>query len=540
MTLRRWLPGLVVLTACGDAVPPAPPAAPGMMLPCPGDREAAVPDGAGGIRCLAVGARGYGGAALWTAVANPTTARYVRAGAAAGGDGTRERPFRTLSEALDGVKPGGTVVIAAGRVTLDVSARVAAAVDVVGAGPDRTTIVLPAGDTGLGWEAAGGSLRGVTLLRAGAPRADDAVVAIDVRDGGRLAIEDVVIRGAGIALQVGDATLRADRVDVLSSGRNGVRLLRGARGSLASFVVRGGAGTGVGADGAHLHLRDGLIDHNTAHGLSLVRAPTTRGGSVSCDGPIDLDGEGPRDCLSQVSIQCNGIAGLYLDGARVVEARGIAVWGTRAPPGAPGGDGVYVQNGARLMLDLDRPMDGAAGAGSLIGSNARMGVLVDGAGTAVAARGLRAQRNANGGMFVQEAAVVEEVVGGDFQANGGVGIGVARGAELRSLRGSSIAETHAAEVAAVGAAGPVTLMLADGLSVAGGAVGASGNRFDRNERFGAVFFMASGELTANRGDGNRYGIQAWSSTLRGVDGNEVRGREAAPRDVQPVASGLTR
>jgi hypothetical protein len=92
----------------------------------------------------------------------------------------------------------------------------------------------------------------------------------------------------------------------------------------------------------------------------------------------------------------------------------------------------------------------------------------------------------------------------------------------------------------VGAAGPVTLMLADGLSVAGGAVGASGNRFDRNERFGAVFFMASGELTANRGDGNRYGLQAWSSTLRGVEGNDVRGRDAAPRDIQPVASGLAR
>jgi hypothetical protein len=360
MNWRRWTLSLPLLAACGDATPSAAPPTPMASLRCPGDREAAVPDGRGAIRCLAVGARGDGVTGPWPAVTPTGLARYVRADASAGGDGTRDRPFRTLAGALDGAADGTTIVVAAGRLTLDTGLRVAAAVELVGAGADRTTLTLPAAETAITWSAAGGSIRGLRLLREGVRRADDAVPAINARMGARLSLEDVVIEGAGVGVQVGDAVLRANRLDVLASGRNGIRLMAGARGLLTSFVVRGGAAAGVSADGAHLHLRDGLIDHNAAHGLSLVRAPPARGGSASCEGAIDLDGEGPRDCISQVSIQCNGIAGMYLDGARVVDARAIAVWGTRVMPGSPAGDGVYVQAGARLLLDADRAMDGAS------------------------------------------------------------------------------------------------------------------------------------------------------------------------------------
>lgn len=530
---------LVTMAACGADPPTSPPGPPGPMLRCPGDREAALPDGAGGVLCLAVGARGYGGTAPWAPGVDASVARHVRPGAPPGGDGSRATPFATLAEALSGAPPGATIAIAEGRLTLDAGARVAVPVTIVGAGPDRTTLALPASDTALAWTAAGGALRGVKLWRGGARTADDAAVAVDVGDGAALALEDVVIEGAGVALRVGDGALTGNRVDVLSSGRNGVLLRRGARASLASFVVRGGAGAGVGADEAHVHLRDGLIDHNAAHGLALVRAPAARGGRETCDGAVDLAGEGPRDCVSRVSIQCNGIAGVYVDGARVVDLRSVAVLGTRPNKAILGGDGIYAQGGARVLLDADRPEGAAAGGGSLVGDNARVGLLLDGSGTTLVSRGLRAWENANGGVFLQAAALGEELIGGDLRGNGGVGVAVARDAELRALRGTTIAGTRPAALAAVGAAGPVTLMLADGLSIAGGAVAASGNRFDGNARFGAVFFRARGELTANRGEGNRYGIRAWDSTVRGVDESAVHGREPAPADPIPVAAGAS-
>lgn len=533
-----WVAALGALGACEEAAVTAAPDASRMVLRCPGDREAALPDGAGGVRCLAVGARGAGGTDEWPNVTGASSVRYVRAGTGAGGDGTRDRPFRTIAEGVDGATEGTVVALSAGRHTLAATVRVTAGVTVTGAGPDRTVVTLPMTETALRWEATGGTLRGARLARGGTPTATDAVVALDVADGASLAVEDVIIEGAGIGAQVGDAVFRANRVDVLRAGRNGVRLRPGARAALTGFVVRGGAAAGVTADGAHVHLRDGLIDHNEGNGLALAGDVTTRGGSATCDGEIDLGGAGPRDCLSRVSIQCNGITGIYVDGARVVDAREITVWGTRARGGVPSGDGVFLQGGGRMMLDADRPAEERVGTRSLLGDNARMGILAEGTGTTVTARGLRAVGNANGGMFIQRSAVAEEVASGEFRGNGGVGIGVAQDAQLRALRGTTIAATTSAEVAAVSAAGNVTLHLADGLSVAGGRVDARANHFDDNARFGAVFFMATGELAGNQGRGNLWGIRAWNSMVTGAETERVSGREETPREMVGVAAGV--
>ena len=411
--------------------------------------------------------------------------------------------------------------------------------DIVWTRPDRTTVALPQREGAFVWEAAGGVMRGLRLARAVTPSADDTTVGVELREGAALTLQDVIIEGAGIGVQAARAVLRADHVDVIRSGRNGVRLMQGATAVLQSFVVQGGAAAGVTADAAHAHLVEGLVDHNAAHGVSLVGAVDTRGGSASCEG-IDADGEGPRDCLQRVSVQCNGIAGLYIDGARTVDARALTVWGTRRVADLPGGDGVYVQRGAHLLLDSDLAASGAMrGTRSLVGANARMGLLIDGVGTTVGARGLRAVSNVSGGLFVQESAEVSEVVAGAFLSNGAVGIGIARGATLRLLQSTRVDDTRPGEIAAVGAAGAVTLRLADGLSVADGAVTARDNELSNNARFGAVFFMARGEFAATTGDGNRYGWRAWASTLT-EGANTVRGRENVPDAMMPVATGAAR
>ena len=76
------------LTRCEEA--PAPP----IHFTCARPDEAPLPDGFGGRRCLRVGAREGVRAELWPVTDGlPSPVVFVRAGAPAGGDGTRDRPL---------------------------------------------------------------------------------------------------------------------------------------------------------------------------------------------------------------------------------------------------------------------------------------------------------------------------------------------------------------------------------------------------------------------------------------------------------------
>jgi len=108
---------LAALAACDGDAPGAPPAAPS----CAGDDRAPVPDENGGFRCIEVGASPavaagafadaeFAGAALAPPVA------HVRAATAPGGDGTAERPFATLADALR--SGAATVLLARGTYAL--------------------------------------------------------------------------------------------------------------------------------------------------------------------------------------------------------------------------------------------------------------------------------------------------------------------------------------------------------------------------------------------------------------------------------------
>ena len=64
---------------------------------------------------------------------------YVDAGATAGGDGTKERPFRTIQEGLSQTSVGDTVQLAAG--TYSQPLELVSGVTILGAGADQTRIV---------------------------------------------------------------------------------------------------------------------------------------------------------------------------------------------------------------------------------------------------------------------------------------------------------------------------------------------------------------------------------------------------------------
>ncbi len=113
-----------------------------------------------------------------------------------------------------------------------------------------------------------------------------------------------------------------------------------------------------------------------------------------------------------------------------------------------------------------------------------------------------------------------------------------RGASVRSLTNTTVEGTLPATIAAMGASGAVTLQLADGVSIAGGAVVATGNTFSGNARFGAVFFEASGVVRSNTGDANRFGLGSWRSDALTLEGNTVRATEATPAAPPAVAVGV--
>ncbi len=109
---------------------------------------------------------------------------------------------------------------------------------------------------------------------------------------------------------------------------------------------------------------------------------------------------------------------------------------------------------------------------------------------------------------------------------------------MRSLTNTTVEGTLPATIAAMGASGAVTLQLADGVSIAGGAVVATCNTFSGNARFGAVFFEASGVVRSNTGDANRFGLGSWRSDALTLEGNTVRATEATPAAPPAVAVGV--
>ena len=241
-----------LLVALGGACGAEPEAPPDPVAPrCADPAQAPIDDSRARNGCVTVGASGGAAPGEFadpgTPGALPSPIRYVRAGAAAGGDGSRERPFATLAEAT-AREPTGTLLLARGTHPVDAAARLRGAFAVVGAGVGVTTLRVTRGRAALEAVGAGqdGLLRGFTV-EATAAGGGGAEAAIECRDGAALRGRDLRVRGALVGLRASglDATLDLDGVTVLGAVSVGVASVDGARVRLQRSLVRDGENYGL-------------------------------------------------------------------------------------------------------------------------------------------------------------------------------------------------------------------------------------------------------------------------------------------------------
>lgn len=514
------------------------------------ERQASLPAGTDAWRCVVFGD-------LRTHVASempdagalvgaaPGAVVFVRPGAAAGGDGSRERPFADLSSALR-APAASTVVLSRGRHALGPSITVTDARAIVGGGTDGdgTTIELSPGAAGLVVEGASASLTlsGVHVTYSmRAPGASDLhrEIPLRVRGGAAMTLRDVLVSGggtAGVLVEGAGSALDADRVTVRGGLGNGVTVLDGARALLRRSVAFRNAATGVYVERAHLHFFGGLVAGNAVGGVQYRAVSAASGGASSCaaEGPV---AEGAVDCLREVSITCNGISGLYASGAVTVDVRRSVIADSRATE-PNSGDGLDVIDGARANLDADLtatddPQRDFA-TGTRVLANQRAGILVSGAGAALDLRGAVVESNQLGGVLVQRAASLQTMQVSRVAKNVAVGLAMAETTGFAEVTRCAFAETRPGSFTLRG----TTISLGDGLSMAS----ATGMRltrssFDGNARFGVLLREANGAVTFNRGDGNQYGLGVYGRGALVEENNTVRGRAdqpAATPEVTPI------
>lgn len=489
-----------------------------------------------GVVCTRVGAQAPATPTEWPPdEALPAPLRYVDPEAAAGGDGTRAAPHRTLSEALSASPLARTLVLRRG--TYDVSSEhsIMRSVTLVGAGVGATVLAVARGHGALVFgPEIDASLRGITVRYADSAPAGDLDVALRT-DRTRLELTDVAVEGASAALSLTAGTLSAARFTARGSARYGVQLTGAARAIIDSFLLRDGSGQGLRADGARVFLSRGLIADNARHGIALLGTVTALTGFARCD---DSTGHGSLDCIDQVVAQRNGVAGLYAQDARTVLARRITVSDTRlaSVPEGMAGDGVVATTGATLSLDPDVREVSRRGFGSLVSGSARVGVLAQGEGTSVSVRGAWVTGNATGGIFLTGGAQATMVGESLFVANRFGGVVVTPGSVATIVQCNGIAETR--EGVAMTATGAITL--ADGvhLNGAGGDTGLVANVITQNGGFGVLVNASRATLLRNQGEDNRYGIAGYAGAVVVGNVGEVGGRERAPATAPALVGAL--
>ncbi|MCZ7681299.1 MAG: hypothetical protein M5U28_21930 [Sandaracinaceae bacterium] len=265
----------------GDGVPPI---APPSLTPCPegwrevreeGEPARCDPYPEGGARDCPDGEAHFPGEPGCAPISGPCAADgwpaasteptlHVRAGAPAGGDGTRAAPLATIAEALARASDGHVIAIAIG--TYDEVLDVASNVTLRGACADGTRIeasATSATDATIDVTAPGARIEALTV--AGSARG-----AISVGGAGTVALtlRGVAVRGArpfGIRARGAGASATLARVVVEGttaegSGNGGVMLLEGASGRIERAVVEANERFGVLVDaGGQLDASDLVV-----------------------------------------------------------------------------------------------------------------------------------------------------------------------------------------------------------------------------------------------------------------------------------------
>lgn len=525
---------LAALLACdGDGATPAPRGAPLYTCDACEGSSARLPDGRGGTACVPVGAsldptpddpRPLVGEL-------PAPVRYVAAGAPDTGDGTRDRPFPTLARALAS-GPSGTIVLGAGRHSLDAPVAASGALVVVGAGVAQTTIVARTAAFSAG---AGASLSVARLSFEGAS------IAVSAASGGRVALRDVAAHRGATALSLSGrgttAVARGLTVDDATS--HAVTIDDGAALALSDALIRRGGGYGVRARaGARARLTRLLVDGARGYGVAFAGAAD--GAGEACGGDA-MALPGGRDCVRDLSVRAVEGVGLGVVGARDVGVWRAHVCGTRAGIEATG-DGVYLAAGARVAFDEDAPNDPATAPGraTWVVANARAGVLVertrpdalDAPETTVTLRGTVVSSNEGPGVVLQRGATARSIDHARLADNAGLALGLTPGTRVDAILCDQFTGTRPAVLPTT--EGPYGV--ADGLSMRGAsAARVDDNDFSGNGRFGVVFDDADALLTRNRGRDNLYGVGDYArGRVRIDDASAIAGRATPPTTRPPV------
>ncbi len=488
-------------------------------------------EGIDAVRCEVVGASARVGESRWpevTGLVAPVV--YVDPAAAAGGDGSRDRPFASLA-AVMGAGPR-SVVLARGEHPLASPFMASTAIDLVGTGAG--TVIRVARDGAFAFSGGAAiSLRGCVIVGPEAPA--EGVVLLRVA-GAAVTLDEVALDGGQDALRVEMGSLRATRLTVRGAARYGVFAGEAARVSLEEFVVRDGLGQGIRAEGGRVSLRRGLIADNARHGVSLlgdIRA--AEGGWARCDGSDDVGG---RDCIASVASHRNGVAGVYVEGRRVVAVSRVSLSGTRLVEvgGGRAGDGLVVGPAATVSVDEDITDVAFRGSASAILANARVGVLAQGLNARLTLRGALIGGNAGGAVLLAggaEAPVIGEVL---VQGNRFGGILVAPGSRAGIVQCNGIVDTQEGTLETnLGA-----LTLADGLHVnaPNGETVFLENLVSGSRRFGLIVNAARGMAQGNRGEGNRYGVGLYGGATVVGSVAAIRGDERAPVVTPALLEGL--
>lgn len=531
-----------LVTSCEDAAPTC--RAPIGVI---NERIASLPEGSDAWRCVAVGdvrshaVDDFPDAGAPT-VTPPVGVFYVRAGAAPGGDGSRARPFADLSAALR-TPAGSTIVLARGHHALPSTSTITDGREIVGGGTDDegTTLELALGAAGLVVDGAAASLAlsGVQLrypTRAASGTVPRQEIPLRVRNGATMRLRDVLVSRGGTAAILVEGVgsgLDADQITVRNGVGNGITALDGARVALRRTVVFENASTGVYVERAHLHFYGGLVAGNAIGGIQFRGTSTSAGGAASCDatGPI---ADGPVDCLREVSITCNGISGLFASGAVTVDLRRSAIADSRVTA-ASSGDGLAVIDGARVNLDADLlARDGDSqpdlAMGTRVIANQRAGILVSGAGATLDLRGAVVAANQLGGVLVQRGASLQTMQVSRIRGNVAAGLAMAETTGFAEVTRCEFTGTLPGTLRS----GDTSIHLGDGLSMASATgMRLTQSRFDGNSRFGILLRGASGSVTFNRGDGNRYGLGIYDRGALVEENNAVHGDIATQPPATP-------
>jgi hypothetical protein len=235
------------------------------------------------------------------------------------------------------------------------------------------------------------------------------------------------------------------------------------------------------------------------------------------------------ECLDSLALVRNGIAGAFLAGPHVVEARLLHVTGTTVVTGLAGGDGLVVTTGASLRVDPERtdPDPMRRGRGSRIVGNARAGLLTQGDRATLTVRGALIGSNEGPGVYLAERARAEAIGESTVRDNGALGVGGTRSATVATITCNGIEDTRLAELrTAVG-----TLSLGDGISLANvaGRTEIVANEINRSGRFALVLVGATARAERNSGVGNAIAVGRYGSTLEGT----TEGITGAPAPATP-------